>query len=75
MFNREKMWGQPDKNISPISLKIPTKYDTFLLIHVLKKTYPKKKEWKLWHWTKKKKKNFIARAKCNKSLKVETSLK
>ena len=75
MFDKEKTWGQPDKNIFSISLKMPTKYDTLLLIYVLKNTY-KKKEGKLWHWIKKKKKkNLIARAKCNKSLKVETSLK
>ena len=36
MFNKEKTWGQPSKNISLTSLKMLIKYDTFLLIHVLK---------------------------------------
>ena len=58
MFNREKTWGQFDKNISPISLKILIKYDTFLLTHVFKKkkTYPKKKRRKIMTLDQKKKK-------------------
>ena len=37
MFNREKTWEQPGKNIFPTLLKMFTKYDTLLIIHVLKK--------------------------------------
>ena len=35
-FNRKKNLGQPGKTIFSTLLKIPTKYDTFLLIHVFK---------------------------------------
>ena len=46
---------------------MPTKYDTLLLIYVLKNTYPKKRR-EIMTLDQNKKKNLIARAKCNKSL-------
>ena len=61
MFNREKTWGQFDKNISPISLKILIKYDTFLLTHVFqkKKNLSKKKRRKIMTLDQKKKKTSL----------------
>ena len=44
MFNRKKTLGQTGKNISPTPLKIPTKYDTLLLIHVFKTNLSKLKK-------------------------------
>ena len=35
-FNKEKTWGQPNKNISLTPLKMLIKYNNFLLIHVSK---------------------------------------
>ena len=49
---------QPGKDISPNPLKMPTKYDIFLLIHIFKtnlsKIYPKKKDLSKFFYKRKK---------------------
>ena len=65
-FNRKKNLGQPSKTIFSTLLKMSTKYDTFLLIHVFKtnlskiKINKKKKKRIMTLEPKKKKKNLIA---------------
>ena len=44
MFDKEKIWEQPCKNIFPTPLKMHTKYDTLLLIYVFKTNLSKKKK-------------------------------
>ena len=58
-FNRKKNLGQPSKTIFSTLLKMSTKYDTFLLIHVFKTNLSKIK-------IKKKKENYDTRAKKKK---------
>ena len=55
--------GKLGKNISTIPIKMPTKYDTLLLIYVFKTNLSKKKILKENYDTEQKKKNIIARTK------------
>ena len=54
MFNKDKTWRQLGNNKSLTSRKMPTKYNTLLLIYVFKKHLSKN-----WNYKKKKKKKKL----------------